>query len=129
MIKINNFSYVVVLYWSVLCRNPGKMVPGKLRNEKSWGGRRAPWCVWNVGVWSIYENPKLDNKLKTRKKTRNTEIKKPGTIFSGDHFSPYRYVVTFIIITFVHQKVRKDGPDWVQYLNFEFVSSILKCHF
>ena len=24
---------------------PGKLVPGKLRNEKSWGGRRASWCV------------------------------------------------------------------------------------
>ena len=25
---------------------PGKLVPGKLRNEKSWGGRRASWCVY-----------------------------------------------------------------------------------
>ena len=55
---------------------PGKLVPGKLRNEKSWGGRRASWCVWNVGIWSIYENPKLDNKPKTRKQTQNMETKK-----------------------------------------------------
>ena len=36
----------------------------KLENEKSWGERRVSWCVcvWNVAMWSIYENPKLDNK-------------------------------------------------------------------
>ena len=31
---------------------PGKMVPGKLRNEKSWGGRRASWCVC-VECWDV----------------------------------------------------------------------------
>ena len=80
---------------------PGNLVPRKLKNEKSWGGRRASWsvcvcgmlgcdqsmktqnsetkpkpetknrelsvehrgvCVWNVRMWSIYEDPKLDNK-------------------------------------------------------------------
>ena len=47
--------------------SPRKNDPGKLRNKKSWGERRASWCVWNVGMWSIYENPKVDNKPKTRK--------------------------------------------------------------
>ena len=37
----------------------GKLVPGKLRNKKSWGERRASWCV--CGMFG-YENPKLDNK-------------------------------------------------------------------
>ena len=32
-------------------------------------------CVWNVGMWSIYKNPELDNKPKTRKQTQNTETK------------------------------------------------------
>ena len=59
---------------------PRKLIPGKLRNEKSWGGRRASWCVcvWNVRMWSIYENPKLDNKHKTRKQTQNLETKNRG---------------------------------------------------
>ena len=36
----------------------------KTGNKKSWGKRWASWCVcvWNVRMWSIYENPKLDNK-------------------------------------------------------------------
>ena len=90
--------------------NPGKIGTGKLRNEKSWGGRcdqstktqssttnpklgNKPktrkqkivgWassivvCVWNVGMWSIYENPKVDKKPKTRKQTQNTETKNRG---------------------------------------------------
>ena len=32
-------------------------------------------CVWNIGIWSIYENPKLDHKPITRKQIQNTETK------------------------------------------------------
>ena len=52
--------------------NPGKMVPGKLvpwklRNEKSWGGRRASWCVCRMlRCDQSIKNPKLDNKPITR---------------------------------------------------------------
>ena len=67
----------------------GKMVPGKMVPEKNGirkNGPRQKWspgnsetknrgvgvehrgvCVWNVGMWSIYENPKLGNKPETRK--------------------------------------------------------------
>ena len=36
----------------------------KLGNKKSWGGRKASWCVWNVR-----------NKPKTRQQTQNLEKK------------------------------------------------------
>ena len=59
----------------------GKMVPGKMAQRKMVLGKNGPrkigpenwkivgWaasivvcvCVWNVGMWSIYENLKLDN--------------------------------------------------------------------
>ena len=29
---------------------PGKMIPGKLKNKRTWGERRASWCMWNVGM-------------------------------------------------------------------------------
>ena len=38
--------------WSPGKMVPGKMVPGELRNEKSWGGRRASWCV-GVECWEV----------------------------------------------------------------------------
>ena len=37
----------------------GKMVPGKLRNEKSWGGRRASWCV--CGMLGCDQSMKTQN--------------------------------------------------------------------
>ena len=52
----------------------GKLVPGKLRNEKSWGRRRASWCVCGMlgcdqstKTQNSTTNPKLGNKPKTRK--------------------------------------------------------------
>ena len=42
---------------------PGKMVAGKLRNEKSWGGRRASWCV--CGMLGC------DQSMKTQNSTTN----------------------------------------------------------
>ena len=63
--------------WKNGPRKIGKLVLVKLKNEKSWGWRRVSWCVcvWNVGMWLIYKNPKLDNKPKTPKQTQNTETK------------------------------------------------------
>ena len=90
--------------WSPEKWSPRKMVPGKMAPGKngSWKidprknssrkigpretqkqkivGRRSSIvvCVWNVGMWSIYENSKLENKSKTRKRTRNTKTKNRG---------------------------------------------------
>ena len=73
---------------------PGKLVPGKMvsgkMGPKNWSSRNSGTknrgvsvehrgvCVWNVGIWSIYENPKLDNKPKTWKQTQNSETKIRG---------------------------------------------------
>ena len=53
---------------------PEKLVPGKLRNEKSWGGRRASWCVYgmlgcdrSMKTQNSTTNPKLGNKPETWK--------------------------------------------------------------
>ena len=58
---------------------PGKMVarkkvPGKLRNDKSWGERRASWCVrgmfgydQSMKTQNSITNTKPGNKPKTRK--------------------------------------------------------------
>ena len=69
----------------------GKMVPEKNGSRKNGPRKIGPretqkqkivgWVssivvsVWNVRMWSIYENPKLDNKHKTRKQTQNSETK------------------------------------------------------
>ena len=74
--------------------NPGKMVPGKNGpwkiDPRKIGPRETQkrkivgWalsivvCMRNVGMWPIYENPKLDNKPKTRKQTQNMETKNRG---------------------------------------------------
>ena len=47
---------------------PGKMVHGKLRNEKSWGERRASWCV--CGMFGC--DPSM--------KTRNSTTMLPGLL-------------------------------------------------
>ena len=63
-----------------------KLVPGKNGPRETQKRKIVGWassivvcvCVWNVDMWSIYENPKLDNKHKTRKQTQNTETKNCG---------------------------------------------------
>ena len=54
--------------------SPRKTVPGELRNEKSWGGRRASWCVCgmlgcdqSMKTQNSTTNPQLGNEPKTRK--------------------------------------------------------------
>ena len=90
--------------WHFRCdlrMNPGKMVPKNGPREKwspenyspeNWSPQNAKTknrrvsvehrgvcvCVWNVGMWSIYVNPKLDNKHKTRNQTQNSETKNRG---------------------------------------------------
>ena len=39
-------------------------------------------CVWNIRMWSIYENPKLDNKHKTRKQSQSRKQKIVGWALS-----------------------------------------------
>ena len=76
--------------------SPGEMVPGKMVPEINGSRKIGPretqkqkivrWassivmCVesWNIRMWSIYENPKLDNKHKTRKQARKSETKNRG---------------------------------------------------
>ena len=49
--------------------SPRKNGPRKTQNRKIVGWASSiVVCVWNVGMWSIYENPKLGNKPKTRKR-------------------------------------------------------------
>ena len=50
-------------------KNPRKNGPRKIGLQKNRGvsvDHRAV-CVWNVRMWSVYENPQHDNKPKTRK--------------------------------------------------------------
>ena len=59
--------------WSSRKMVPGKMVLGKTVLGKmvpeNWSPKKwSPENWWNFGMWSIYENPKLDNKPKTRKR-------------------------------------------------------------
>ena len=59
--------------------SPRKIGPRETQKRKIVGSAsRIVVCVWNVGMWSIYENPKLNNKPKTRKQTQNTETKNRG---------------------------------------------------
>ena len=52
---------------------PGKIVPKKNGPRETQKRKIVGWassivvCVWNNRMWLIYENPKLDNKHKTRK--------------------------------------------------------------
>ena len=60
---------------------PWKNGPQKIGPRETQKQKIVGWasiivvCVWNVGMWSIYVNPKLDNKPKTRKQTQNSETK------------------------------------------------------
>ena len=58
---------------------PRKFGPRETQKQKivGWASSIVVY-VRNVGMWSIYENPKLDHKPKTRKQTRNTETKNRG---------------------------------------------------
>ena len=48
----------------------------KTREQKIVGGASSIMMyVWNFGMWSIYENPKLDNNPNTWKQTQKSEIK------------------------------------------------------
>ena len=95
--------------WSPGKMVPGKNGPRKNGHRKNSIRQIAPWkncpreigpretqkrkivgwassivvCVSNVGMWLIYENPKLDNKPKTRKQTQNTETK--NRVVSVEH--------------------------------------------
>ena len=42
-------------------------------------------CVWNVRMWSIYENPELDNKHKTRKKAKTGNQKSWGERWASSY--------------------------------------------
>ena len=67
---------------------PRKIIPRKIGPRKTQKQKIVGWassivvcvcvCVWNVGMWSIYVNPKLDNKHKTRTQTQNSETKNRG---------------------------------------------------
>ena len=71
---------------------PRKNGPRKIRSRKI-GPRETQkrkivgWassivvCMWNVRMWSIYENRQLDNKHKTGKQTQNSETKNRGVSF------------------------------------------------
>ena len=102
--ELENFEKCLALNGT----NPGKMISGKMAPGKNGPGKMPPppppgkndpwkngpretqkrkimgWvssivvCAWNVGMWSIYENPKLDNKHKTRKQRQNRKQKIVG---------------------------------------------------
>ena len=58
---------------------PRKIGPRETQKQKIVGWASSiVVCEWNVGMWSIYENPKLDNKPKTWKQTQNSETKNHG---------------------------------------------------
>ena len=57
--------------------DPRKIGPRETQKRKI-EGWASSIVVCVCGMWSIYENPKLENKPKTRKKTRNTETKNRG---------------------------------------------------
>ena len=65
---------------------PRKNGPQKIGPRETEKRKIAVWassivvcvCVWNVEMWSIYENPILDSKPKTRKQNQNTETKNRG---------------------------------------------------
>ena len=68
--------------WSPEKWPPGKTVPGKLRIVKSWGGRRASWCVWVecsdvINIWK----PKT-RQQKTGKQSLNRKQKIVGWALS-----------------------------------------------
>ena len=53
-------------------KNPGKMVPEKLRNEKSWGGHRASWCV--CGMLGCDQSMKTQNSTQTQNSETNPKL-------------------------------------------------------
>ena len=63
---------------------PRKICPQKNGPRETQKRKIVGWassimvCVWNVGMWSIYVNPKLDNKPKTWRQTQNAETKNRG---------------------------------------------------
>ena len=63
---------------------PRKNSPRKIGPRETQKRKIVGWassivvCVWNVWMWSIYENPKLDNKHKTPKQSQNLETKNRG---------------------------------------------------
>ena len=54
---------------------PRKMVSGKLRNEKSWGGRRASWCVCVCGMLGCDQSMKTQN---SETKNRGVSVEHRG---------------------------------------------------
>ena len=62
---------------------PRKIGPRETQKRKIAGWASSiVGCVWNVGMWLIYENPKLDNKHKTRKQSQNRKQKIVGWALS-----------------------------------------------